>query len=1037
MRITKTLIAILLLFLQCKLKAQDHGFFNQVWLEEGLSQSSISSIAQDKKGLMWLGTQDGLNRYDGRLIDHYNFKPFDSKSISGDDITSFCIKDSTLYIITAAGLDMMDVSTQIVTHCKEIYRKNEKPSVLLKIWNIHNQLYLFTSKGFCRLIIKNTSFTIEPVDFRENEKNDLRLFVASICEGNNDQIFAATNKGIFLATKNEMVFRPLFSIGSIIKTETGNPVECNTVLFKNNYLYFSVAQSYFTYNLQSKTCYSITIPGIFPATINSSLIDNQNHIWVGTNGGGLFRFSLSPTDSLFLEKSFLKNLNNRFSLKSNDISSLYQNPDEPNDMVWIGTRDAGVFNYSYSKNSFQLASSLLNSNEPNYFGIVKDKDGIIWSGFNYGILKLDRKNKSFNIINLSPQLSKLQRFIEAIYCDDNNTVWTGYGNGLYKIDKKNNSLIPVMESLFPGKRNHVFRIVKYSDKEILLCCTQGIVIYNTLNGATEYRNEVEVNGEKRKIESSNSFFIDSKKNWWIGSSKGLLYVNAASGKGKFFTHIVYDTNSLVTSRIMDINETRDGKIVVATSKGLSILSNPDGKTIFSNFHNAKGLSNNFIYGLLRDEKGNFWMSTNFGISVFNPSKNEFKSYSASDGVCINEFNSAGFHKSFDGELLFGGIGGLVSIYPEKQIINKNVPDVFLKSLKIENYDDTITSFSNTLILKHNQNKINFEFVAPDFSGLGNIHLFYRFNPASNWTKIHPSQIFSLSFEKLAPGNYNLEIMAENSEGIQSKSLHYSFIINSPFWLTWWFFVLIILAVILASWGIYRIRLHNNIEHIKEVERVRKEENEKVRKAAALDLHDEFGNGLTRISMLIEMARIHIPKENKEANNLLDVISQNSSRLYQGTKDFIWSINPGNDNLYEIIIRIKDFGDELFYGTGYTFEVNGLTEELRNIKQLPSAGRNIAMIFKEALSNIVKHAKATKVNLIIETNGAGVTVTLKDNGIGFESIKNKNSFGLSNMQQRASRSSATLKIVSAVNTGTEIILTINKPENTIAHEKQIN
>ncbi len=1013
--------------------AQDHGFFNQVWLEEGLSQSSISSIVQDKKRLMWFGTQDGLNRYDGRLIEQFNFKPFDSKSISGDDITGFCIQDNQLYIISSGGLDVMDLNNQNVIHYKETVKEKEKPAILSRIWNINNKIYLNTNKGFTQLTAKNNSFAIDPIQFQEQEKNELKTFVFALCESGNNSVYAATNKGIFVMEPGKKIFVPLFNINSIVKTEANTAVDCQTILFRNNKLYFSVGPSYFVFDIPSAQIKSINLPSFGPSLINHSFIDNLGNIWLGTNGAGLYRLSGIQSDSIYLEKSFNKNSNEQFGLKSNDISSIYQNTQSNSDIVWIGTRDAGVFNYSYSKNSFDLASSLLNSSEPNYFGIVKDKDGIIWSGFNYGILKLDRKNKSFHLINLTAQLSKIQRFIEAIYCDDENNLWTGFGNSLYKIDKKNNTLIPVLENIYPGKRNQVFRILKYSESEILLCNTQGILIYNIKNGATEFRNEVDVNGEKMKIEGSNSFFIDSKKNWWIGSARGLLYINNKTGKGKHFTHLVDDTNSLVSSRIMDINETNGGEIIVATTKGLSLLKDPDGKTKFRNYYNVKGLSNNFIYGLLRDDKGNFWMSTNFGISVYNPTTNDFKSYSASDGVCINEFNSAGFHKSFDGEFLFGGIGGLVSIFPNNQIINKIVPDVFLKSLKIENYNDSISNNLNSLELDYDQNKITFEFIVPDFSGADNINLFYRFKPIGKWTKINPSKVFSLFFAKLAPASYNLEIKAVNSEGIESKPLSYSFTINPPFWNTWWFFVLIIIGIILASWGIYRIRLHNKIEHIKEVERVRKEENEKVRKAAALDLHDEFGNGLTRISMLIEMARIHIPKENKEANTILDVISQNSQRLYQGTKDFIWSINPGNDNLYEIIIRVKDFGDELFYGTGCTFEVIGLSEELKNIKQLPSAGRNITMIFKEALSNIVKHSKANKVNLSVIPNGSSIYVKLQDNGIGFEEKAGKNSFGLSNMQQRAGRAAASIKINSEKNIGTEIILTLQKNSNTIAHE----
>jgi len=1028
------ILFLIVIFLFTISKAQDHGFFNQVWLEEGLSQSSISAIVKDKKGLIWFGTQDGLNRYDGRLIDHYNFKPFDSKSISGDDITGFCIKDNSLFIISAGGLDIMDLNTQAVVHYKETVKENEKPATLSKIWNLKDQLYINTNKGFSKLKITNGSFAIEPILFEESEKTELRTFVSAICISGNNTIYAATNKGVFVMENGSASFKPLFNINSITKSEVNTPIECQTILFNNNKLYFSISQSYYVYDIPSSQIKNIPLPAFSDAIINHSIVDNQGHIWLGTNGAGLFRLSSTHSDSVYLDKSFSKNSNERFGLKSNDISSLYQGENSNSDNVWIGTRDAGAFNYSYSKNSFDLASSILNSNDPNYFGIVKDKDGIIWSGFNYGILKLDRKEKKFLYINLSAQLSKLQRFIEAIYCDEENTIWTGFGNALYKVDKRNNTLIPVIDQIYPGKRTHVFRILKYSDNEILICSTQGILIYNIKNGTKDYRNEIEIDGQLQKIEGSNSFFIDSKKNWWIGTFKGLYYVNTATGKGKFFNHIINDTNSLVSSRIMDINETKSGDIIVATTKGLSILKEPNGITQFQNFHNVKGLSNNFIYGLLRDEKGNFWMSTNFGISIFDPVNYQFKSYSASDGVCINEFNSAGFHKSFDGELLFGGIGGLVSIYPTKQIINKTVPNVFLKSLRIENYPDTITTTNNVLYLKHNQNKINFEFTVPDFSGVSNINLFYRFSPSGKWTKINPSQIFSLSFAKLAPASYNLEVIAINSEGIQSKPLTYAFIISPPFWNTWWFFVLIILGIILASWGVYRIRLHNKIEHLKELEAIRKEENEKVRKAAALDLHDEFGNGLTRISMLIEMARIQIPKENKEANTILDVISQNSQRLYQGTKDFIWSINPGNDNLYEIIIRVKDFADELFYGTGCTFEVIGLRDEYKNIKQLPSAGRNIAMIFKEALSNIVKHSKASKVTVVVDVIGETASITLSDNGIGFDtSIKGKNSFGLSNMQQRAGRVRATVKIESEKNKGTTIKLSINKPANSSNHE----
>lgn len=1009
------------------MQSQDHGFFNQVWLEQGLSQSSISSILQDKKGFVWFATQDGLNRYDGRIIDHYNFKPFDSKTISGDDIFSFCSDNTSLWTLSAGGLDKMDLNTSVVTHFKEELKNGEKPTPLYKIWYVNNTLLLYTAKGLAKIDIDSKNvFSLRSFELDEKERNELRTITYSVCNDNSNNLYAATNKGVFVLDKITNKLKPLFDFHTFSKTEPGTPIECNTVLAKNNIVYFSISNSFHSYNLQSKSIRKVSITKSQTSIITNALIDTQNKIWLGTNDG-LFRVCTTENDSLYIDKSFYKNPNNRFGLQSNDITSLYQNPNSKDDIVWIGTRDAGAFNYSYSKNSFSMASAMLSSNDLNFFGTVKDKDGIIWAGLNYGLGKLDRKNKTFNTIGPNAQLVKTNRFIEAIYCDDNNDIWTAFGNTLYKVDKKSNSLISVLDPLSSNKRNHVVRIVKYTKDEMILCTWQGITVYNTVTGKTKTITEVEIKGEKLKIESPSCFYIDTKNNWWVGTSKGLFCINTNNGGNKFYVNNVSDTNSLVFNRVMDVNETNNGEIIVATTKGLSILKNPEGKGTFKNYYFVKGLSNSFIYGLLRDNKGCFWMTTNFGISVFDPEKQEFKSYSASDGVCINEFNSAGFHKAYDGELLFGGIGGLVSIYPDKQIINKNTPDIFLKSLRIDNFTDSISMAANApLNLSHNQNKLFFEFSVPDFSGADNINLFYHIQQnSSSWTKVNPSQIFSLAFANLAPGNYNLEVKAVNTEGIESKLFTFPFVISPPFWNTGWFFVLIIAFVILATWAVYRIRLRNKIAHMREVEEIRKEENEKVRKAAALDLHDEFGNGLTRISMLVEMARIHVAKDNKEATGILDVISQNTSRLYQGTKDFIWSINPGNDNLYEIIIRIKDFGDELFYGTGCEFEVNGLQEEFKNIKQHPSSGRNIAMIFKEALSNSMKHSKANKVKLSIEPNGVAIAVKLKDNGTGFEMKSDKNSFGLSNMQQRAQKAGASLQIQSGKESGTEIILKINK------------
>ncbi len=1014
----KYFIIVVFVLLLSKVKSQDHGFFNQVWLEEGLSQSSIVSIIQDKQGFMWFATQDGLNRYDGRNIDHFNFKPFDKQSISGDDIYSICLDANTLFVINDKGLDKIDLRNLKINNIK---RKAEKESKLIffKSWFFNNTLFLLDRDGLLKAKTqKNNELSYEYCLFEDSLQSKVKIVINSICTDNYGNVFAATNKGIYAQYDGQKTFKNIFSVlpANIFKNE--EEAFYSTISWKNDKLYFTNASNLFSLNLLTKKLSTISLKQ-FTAP-SSILVDKQNKIWIGTSGKGLLVIREKMSDSLEIEKHFTKSNNSRFTLQSNEITSLYQNPNSNEDVIWIGTRDAGAFNFSYSKNSFSMPTSFVNTSDQNFFAIVKDNNNIIWAGYNAGILKIDESKKTHQIIDFSSFYPKSNRPVTAMCSDGEDNIWTAFGNSIYLIDKVKSTLILKINQMVPQISNQSFKMVVLNKEELLVCTARGIVIYNKQKNTTTLINSILVNNQNISLENTESFLLDSKGNWWVGSAKGLYCIK--TDKNNFvLKHNNNDSNSIISNRIMDIKETADG-IIIATTKGLSLIKNY-GQQI-KNIYSAKGLSNNFIYGLLEDKTGRFWMSTNFGISVFNPKNLEFKSYTASDGICINEFNQGGFYKTNQGELIFGGLGGLVSVYPENQIINKNVADIILRSVRIENYTDSI-ELNNLLDLKHSQNDIFLEFSIPDYSGEKNMNLYYRFkNKDTNWIKVNPSQLFSLSFINLAPGNYNFEAAAINNEGARSKPFSIVFKINNPFWSTWWFYLILILITVFLSWVIYRSRLKRKINYIQQIEKIRKDEAEKVRKAAALDLHDEFGNGLTRISMLIEMIKIHVMNENTDAHKLLEMISQNSNRLYHGTKDFIWSINPGKDNMYEIAIRIKDYADELFYGTKTTFELIGLKEELKQIRQSPTAGRNITMIFKESLSNVLKHAKADLVKLTIKHNAEHIFVILEDNGIGFEMKDYKNSFGLTNIQQRASRLDSEIEISSNSKEGTKIVLVIN-------------
>ncbi|MGA7837885.1 MAG: ATP-binding protein, partial [Ignavibacteriaceae bacterium] len=188
---------------------------------------------------------------------------------------------------------------------------------------------------------------------------------------------------------------------------------------------------------------------------------------------------------------------------------------------------------------------------------------------------------------------------------------------------------------------------------------------------------------------------------------------------------------------------------------------------------------------------------------------------------------------------------------------------------------------------------------------------------------------------------------------------------------------------------------------------------------AIDFHDELGHRLTRISLLTEIAKRKLESQNKEVIPLLRKISENSIQLYEGTKDFIWAIDPQNDSLYDLLIRLKDFGDDIFNDTDVDFFVSGLNSELEKTSLSTDMKRHLALIFKEGMHNSLKHSHSHSVHLESRLINGEVEITLKDDGAGFDAGKVSSGNGLGNMKKRAEKLKGSLLIDSVPGKGTSI------------------
>lgn len=991
------------------LQAQHHAFFDHIWQREGLSQSQVICLTQDSDGFIWIGTQDGLNRYDGSQMKTFHFEPFNNASLSDDYIRQLqCDGDSLLWINSEGQLDVMNYRTEKITHIDF-----PEPPKLIRTWITGKQVYAWTGTDIARVTRKGNKGTLFTYEIDIDSAKRKEFFVHSICNDPHENLLAATSKGLFILPKGQRKFIP-YSSHYVLSSLFSRPIR--SLFVKNDILFFSSRCSYYIFNTQTGKTDSIST-GILPTGfITASGMDRYGQVWIGTNGNGLY--CLSPKNNTWTQTHYHDN-QTQFGLTCNYITSIYCSSIKNLDQVWIGSRDAGLYAFNPYKNAFKLYSAFTNNPHGNFFGVVKDREGNIWTGNQEGVYRIDPLKGHSYFLTVEEKV-KTERPFESIYCDKNDQVWIGHADALYRIDKNSNKFI--MEwKLFPSiPFNEVIRIYELDSVNLLLGTRQGYAIYNTKSKKGELISEITINGKSQKIGSVGAIVKDNKGNLWIGTNDGLFFSDVTGKKNQLFTYQSGNRKSLLTPWILDLRIHPDGKIYTSTSKGISAMDPQKSFGEFIQFNHHEGLKSRFIYGMLIDKSGKLWMPTNAGISVFDPANGSFRTYHSYQGVQLTEFNSGGFYQAHDGELLFAGIGGVIGIYPES--IKEKAPEtkVYLQSIRMNG--KPVTATANTTWAYY-ENNLAFRFSVLDFYSASDVTLKYRLNGNRNeWITLGNSRILSLA--NLAAGKYTLEVVGVNADGVVSKEpFSFSFIISPPFWNTGWFYGLMILLFLLLVYIAYRARLKRKLNLYREIQKAREQESEKSRKAAALDLHDEFGNGLTRISMLTEMVKTKTTQSQAEQLKLLDVISEHSQRLYQGTKDFIWSINPGNDNVYEVVIRIKDHADELLYDSGLKFDVEGLHESLKQHRFDPSAGRNLAMIFQEALYNTVKHAGAKTVQLKVEEKPTGLVISLSDDGKGFELKNHANNFGLGNMKQRAGRIGAGIEVISELNKGCEIRVTL--------------
>lgn len=962
--------------------AQKYNFVNWT-VEDGLVQSQASYICQDHNRQLWIGTEGGVSRFDGKKFTAYTVQ---DGLIANHINVLLCDKTGNLWIGTNEGICVYDGRKfhKIKTIKVSAYNITELAQVnngaiyaidnfsLLKVEGLEGKRVLVSGDSTERTtsLFPTVDGTLLVAVYKKgiySVRNDSQQLISALGEADKKILI----RSIYISSAND------------------------TLLCTNAGLY--------------KLKNNVILPFTDVATVGLNVLcieeDIKQNLWLGTDNG-----------CYKLEGKSLIHFGEKSGFTDNAVNHIYRDIENN---LWFATNADGIF--KFRENTFTYYDKSSGLSNAIVMGVTQTPDKTVYAaGYGGGLYKVNAHNDLVHVNYKGETLLKDSK-INCLYADHDNNVWIGTLN-------------------------------------------QGSFIYNEKTGlqAVEAKNNPDLN-----IRNATVFFKDQKGNMLIGTNQGLLVLDREGSINK-----VKKTNLLVTA----LKQFDKQHVVVGTSRGVYLLDDnyelsPLNEKAFGNasvlclskngnniwvgttdkgvynwdlktdkiitYTTVDGLPSNFIYSIDVSENNKAWIGTGFGIS--NLLLNGFgkivaiKNYGRSDGLLGMECNHNCLLKAADSSLWFGTTKGLFHFNPPTNISEKNQPFVFLRSVKLfSSYIEDSTLFKDPgywfhvpeeLKLHSKQNHLTFEFGAIYFTNPED--LLYRYKLEGIDKEFTTTSNPSITYPALPPGKYTLKVSALTKSGaISSNTVSYSFEIEKAFYQTRFFQIVIILLLLgtgaLLAYISTRGRQKRKQKAKELLEKIREEEFIKLRQRTAEDFHDEMGNSLTRISVLTDILKSKINGKEPEVSSLVTQIKQNTTALYNGSKDIIWSLNSQNDGLYVIVEHLKDIGRELFLETPVDFQFTHNISSQNKLKLKLDYSRNLTMIFKEAYSNILKHAKADTVSISIYLNSMDqLEITIRDNGSGFkeESILNGN--GLKNMKTRAGRMNGTMTTGSAVDEGTEI------------------
>ncbi len=996
-------------------------YFDRITTQNGLSNNNVNCIIQDKRGFIWIGTDDGLNRYDGNYFSIFRNRPGDSTSLSGNIITSLSEdKNGVLWIATAdGGLTKYDYQNPTNKQFKQYkYLPNNVSSIptnaINKLLNTNNDFLWLASTGYSVIRFnKKTEIFDRPIKVGPKTALDL----------------VQDSEGIIWVGRQG---------GGILKI---NPTTLQS-----------------EYDKRYEDLY-INLPHV---VVTSIFCDSEKKLWYGSWDKVLYEYNSSTK-----EETSHKNEAGKTTFISDDISSFAE---DKHGKLWIGGKTKGLqlfdktngqfTNYQYSPSQ---AGSLAGNN---IRCIFIDKAGKTWIGTANGISVCDPLQQQF-----------IQTFLPALigntngsqvydfYKDENGDLWIGTSAGLY-LQKNNSPLLIHKPLMYKETPLIVTKFFKDSRGIFYIGTNYSLFIYDrdknsiqllpntekdkVMNKIIESRVvsiiEDKIDGNPVLIVSPYGHFLayyDIAKEQWVSrrdtvrnilkkynikdnlirklyktSTGNIWLANVQEGIGEwvgnplkeinFYKNNPYKKEGLSNNNIYDIIEDTTKNLWISTYGGG--LNYMDTKTKRLKHIPA---TNNLLEGISTDSRGNVWMISNGSLQIYNEKTKSATNFQLPDiektgGV------SGYIYRDNEGKMYVAGKNYFISFHPDSIKENRKQPAIFLTDFKIFNTSYSSLLASKSIRLGYQQNYFTIEFSAPEYSLDEAVQYSYKLEGLNKeWIDIG-TRNFAI-FSNLAGGTYEFKVRATNKLGTWSEEQQsIKIIVVPPFWKRWWFYLVCVVFISGILYSFYRYRVNELLKR------------QAIRNKIGQDLHDNLGSTLSSISIYSEVAKIHGDKNDKEnLNKLLEKISLTSTEMSTELNDIVWAINPRNDNMEKIIQRMESFAKPLAAAKNIRFDFT-YDKPILQLQLDMDKRKNLYLIYKETLNNAIKYSKATKIMVSIAVDKHQLKLIVKDDGVGFnlekELAANKSSLsgnGLYNINKRAIELGGSINIDSKPNSGSEI------------------